>query len=33
MLGRMCCIIRIITVFTLIVLYAGLSFKRLFVCI
>lgn len=33
MLGRIRCIIRIITVFTLIVFYAGLSLKRLFVCI
>lgn len=33
MLGRICCIIRIITVFILIGFYAGLSFKKLFVCI
>jgi len=33
MLGRISCIIRIITMFTLIVFHSGLSFKRLFVCI
>lgn len=33
MLGRICCIIRTITVFTLIVFYASLSLRRLFVCI